>query len=138
MPLCLSLRSQTVTLFGKLAISNRRFHLEQTLVRPGSFLTHVVMRLEPVRRNFWNAFRIRGLVSVSRLSRMRHKGDLGKKYSMERCDAYRHFAVQCVDLARRMDTSQDRSVLLEMALLWSRLAEYAAKSVLSKEPHEAA
>ena len=45
---------------------------------------------------------------------------------MERCDAYRHFAAQCVELARNMESPYDRSVLLEMALLWSRLAEHAA------------
>ena len=53
---------------------------------------------------------------------------------MERCDAYRHFAAQCVELARHMDTPFDRTVLLEMALLWSRLAEIAAKAALPPEP----
>jgi hypothetical protein len=56
----------------------------------------------------------------------------------ERCDAYRHFAKQCVELAREMDAPQDRSVLLDMALLWSRLAEFAAKGALPKEPVEPA
>src|SRR6516165_11290754 len=49
-------------------------------------------------------------------------------HMVERCDAYRHFAVQCVELARHMETPNDRTVLLEMALLWSRLAEIAAKA----------
>ena len=52
---------------------------------------------------------------------------------VERCDAYRHFAAQCVELARHLHSPYDRSVLLEMALLWSRLAEHAAKIATPKE-----
>ena len=47
---------------------------------------------------------------------------------MDRCDAYGHFAAKCVELARRMESSRDRSVMLQMALAWLRLAEYAAKT----------
>lgn len=54
---------------------------------------------------------------------------------MDSCDTYRHFAEHCVDLARIMDSPRDRSTLLEMALVWSRLAEYAAKEA-SKAPAE--
>jgi len=57
---------------------------------------------------------------------------------VERIDAYRHFAAQCVELARQMNTPTDRTILLEMALLWSRLADIAAKNVLPKEPLEPA
>jgi hypothetical protein len=56
---------------------------------------------------------------------------------LDRCDAYRHFAAQCVELARQMDSSQDRTILLEMALLWSRLAEYAARAARPEDPKEA-
>ncbi len=52
---------------------------------------------------------------------------------MDRCDAYRDFAAQCVELARMMDSPHDRSVMLQMALIWSRLAEYAAKTAARKE-----
>ena len=52
---------------------------------------------------------------------------------MERCDAYRHCAARCVELARRMDSPRDRLVLLEMALVWSRLAEYATKTAARKD-----
>jgi hypothetical protein len=45
---------------------------------------------------------------------------------VDRCDAYRHCAAKCVELARTMDSARDRSVMLQMALVWSRLAEYAA------------
>jgi hypothetical protein len=55
---------------------------------------------------------------------------------LDRCDAYRHFAAQCVELARHMNAPHDRTILLEMAWLWSRLAEYAAKAAVPKEPHE--
>jgi hypothetical protein len=32
-----------------------------------------------------------------------------------------------------MDSSRDRSIMLEMARVWSRLAEYAAKTAARKE-----
>jgi hypothetical protein len=47
---------------------------------------------------------------------------------VDRCNAYGHFAAKCVELARRMESSRDRSVMLQMALAWLRLAEYAAKT----------
>jgi len=52
---------------------------------------------------------------------------------VDRCDAYRHFAAKCVELARDVDSSRDRSIMLEMARVWSRLAEYAAKTAAHKE-----
>jgi len=52
---------------------------------------------------------------------------------VKRCDAYRHCAARCVELARKMDSSRDRLVLLEMALVWSRLAEYAAETAARKD-----
>jgi len=55
---------------------------------------------------------------------------------VDRCDAYRHFAAQGVELARTMDSPRDRAVMLEMALVWSRLAEYAAKTIARKERAE--
>jgi hypothetical protein len=51
---------------------------------------------------------------------------------VERVDAYRHFAAQCVELAHNAQSPTDRTVLLEMALVWSRLAEYAVKHRVSK------
>jgi uncharacterized phage-associated protein len=55
---------------------------------------------------------------------------------VDRCDAYRHFAAQCVELARTMDSPRDRAAMLDMALVWSRLAEYAAKTIARKERAE--
>ena len=52
---------------------------------------------------------------------------------MDRCDAYGHFAVKCVELARTTDSPRNRSIMLQMALVWLRLAEYAAKSAARKE-----
>ncbi len=52
---------------------------------------------------------------------------------MDRCDAYGRFAVKCVELARRMDSPRNRSTMLQMALVWLRLAEYAAKTAARKE-----
>jgi hypothetical protein len=53
---------------------------------------------------------------------------------MERCDAYHRFAAHCIELASAMDSSHDRSILMQMALLWSRLAEYRATHIGSNEP----
>ena len=55
---------------------------------------------------------------------------------MDRCDAYGHFAVKCVELARTMDSPRNRSIMLQMALVWLRLAEYAAKTTARKERTE--
>ena len=52
---------------------------------------------------------------------------------MDRCDAYGHFAVKCVELARTMGSTRNRSIMLQMALVWLRLAECAAKSAARKE-----
>src|SRR5215813_5552534 len=60
-------------------------------------------------------------------------GTIGDGYPVDRCDAYRHFAAQCVDVARNMDSPRDRSIMLEMALVWRRLAEYAANTAARKE-----
>jgi hypothetical protein len=60
-------------------------------------------------------------------------GTIGDGYPVDRSDAYRHFAAQCVGLTRRMDSPRDRSSMLDMALVWRRLAEYAAKTTARKE-----
>jgi len=52
---------------------------------------------------------------------------------VDRCDAYRHLAAKCVELARTMDSPRNRSIMLEMALVWSRLAEYVAKTAARNE-----
>jgi hypothetical protein len=46
-------------------------------------------------------------------------------FPLERCDEYRRFAEACIELARHQETPQERAVLLQMALIWSRLAEQA-------------
>ena len=51
---------------------------------------------------------------------------------MHKCDAYRHCAAKCVKLARTMGSARDRLIMLEMALVWSRLAEYAARTAARK------
>ena len=52
---------------------------------------------------------------------------------MDRCDAYGHFAVKCAELARTTDSPRNRSIMLQMALVWLRLAEYAANTAARKE-----
>lgn len=50
---------------------------------------------------------------------------------MDRCDEYRRFAEACLELARQQESPQERAILLQMAYIWSRLAEQAA--ALAKE-----
>jgi hypothetical protein len=52
---------------------------------------------------------------------------------LDRVDAYRHFAAQCVELAHNAQSPRDRTLLIEIALLWSRLAEFAFKIEMPKE-----
>jgi len=44
-------------------------------------------------------------------------GTIGDGYPVDRCDAYRRFAAQCVEVARRMESPRDRSIMLDMALV---------------------
>jgi predicted transcriptional regulator len=53
---------------------------------------------------------------------------------LDRVDAYRHFAAQCVELAHNAQSPRDRTLLIEIALVWSRLAEFACKIEMPKEP----
>lgn len=55
------------------------------------------------------------------------------KVRMGKSEVYRRFAVECLEMARKMDSEHDRAILIEMALLWSRLAEYAMQSASRKE-----
>jgi hypothetical protein len=50
---------------------------------------------------------------------------------MGKSEVYRQFAVECLQMARTLDSEHDRTILLEMALLWSRLAEHAMQSAAS-------
>jgi hypothetical protein len=56
----------------------------------------------------------------------------GGESCMDRSEAYRHFAAQCLEMARTMHSQHDRAILLEMALLWSRLAEHVVQSTTRK------
>lgn len=62
--------------------------------------------------------------------------DVGGPIGIDKYDRYRHLAEQCEELSRTMDSPRDRSIMLQMALVWSRLAEYAAKTVASEGPAE--
>ncbi len=54
----------------------------------------------------------------------------GSFSGMNKFEEYRHFAASCLEMARTLQsaTPHERVVLLEMALLWSRLAERAASN----------
>lgn len=45
---------------------------------------------------------------------------------LDRCDEYRRFAEACIEFARHQEGPQERAALLQMALIWSRLAEHVA------------
>jgi phytoene/squalene synthetase len=42
---------------------------------------------------------------------------------MDRSDRYRHFAKECLDLARTALSEQSRATFLLMAQVWNRLAD---------------
>ncbi|MGB6542888.1 MAG: hypothetical protein WBF03_18685 [Xanthobacteraceae bacterium] len=42
---------------------------------------------------------------------------------MGRSERYRHFASRCLDIARATENAQTKAVMLQMAQVWSRLAE---------------
>ena len=42
---------------------------------------------------------------------------------MDRSDHYRRFAQECLEMARTSDNEQTRTVLIQMAQVWFRLAE---------------
>jgi len=45
---------------------------------------------------------------------------------VDRCDEYRRFAEACIEMARQQQGPHERAILLQMAYIWSRLAEQAA------------
>jgi hypothetical protein len=50
-----------------------------------------------------------------------------------RTDEYRRRAQQCLTLARRVKSTQERSYLLEMARVWSRLADEPPRAVVQQQ-----
>ena len=42
---------------------------------------------------------------------------------MGRSERYRQFASRCLDIARATENAQTKAVMLQMAQVWSRLAE---------------
>jgi hypothetical protein len=42
---------------------------------------------------------------------------------MGRSGQYRQFAARCLEIARASDSEQTKAVMLQMAQVWSRLAE---------------
>jgi len=53
-------------------------------------------------------------------------GRLSGNSHVDRVDEYRRFAEACVEMARHQESPHNRAVLLQMAYIWSRLAEQAA------------
>jgi hypothetical protein len=46
---------------------------------------------------------------------------------MARADEYRRYAAECVRVAQQTEKESDRLLLLQMAEVWQRLADRAAK-----------
>jgi hypothetical protein len=44
---------------------------------------------------------------------------------LDKREQYRHLAQQCLELLRTMQSEQERAMLLQMATVWTRLAERA-------------
>jgi hypothetical protein len=51
----------------------------------------------------------------------------GSGIFMARVERYRHYAVECLRLARESESIAEKNVLLQMAEHWKRLAECAEK-----------
>jgi hypothetical protein len=85
----------------------------------------VVIRLQPIQICFSDTSAIRRNKSVKQAL---HRSTCVEGHSpVDRVDNYRHLAERCVELASTVESAQDRTILLEMALVWRRLSEYAAK-----------
>jgi hypothetical protein len=73
---------------------------------------------------FWAIF------ILSPISSERHRQILVSFVSggspLDRCDEYRRFAEACIEMARHQEDRHERAILLQMAYIWSRLAEQAA------------
>lgn len=53
---------------------------------------------------------------------------------MTAADTYRQYAAECVSLSQRRDGASEKALLIEMAMMWLRLAELAEKNERSDEP----
>jgi len=52
-------------------------------------------------------------------------GDVG--HSITIVDTYRRYAAECVSMSRQRENINEKTLFLEMASLWLRLAEFAEK-----------
>lgn len=46
---------------------------------------------------------------------------------------YRRYAAECVSMAQGRDSVSDKALLLQMATMWLKLAEFAEKSKITDE-----
>jgi hypothetical protein len=53
---------------------------------------------------------------------------------MTDADAYRRYAAECVIMSRKRDNVRDKTMLLDMATAWLKLAEFAEKVDKTDEP----
>ncbi len=57
--------------------------------------------------------------------------------SMIAADTYRRYAAECLSMAQRRENIAEKALLIEMATMWQRLAEFAEKHEPSDEPPQA-
>jgi hypothetical protein len=55
---------------------------------------------------------------------------------MTAADTYRRYAVECVGMSQRGKNPSDKALLLKMATMWLRLAEFAEKTERADELSE--
>jgi hypothetical protein len=57
--------------------------------------------------------------------------------SMAAADTYRRYAAECLSMSQRQNNAADNAALVQMAMMWQRLAELADKNAGTEEPPSA-
>jgi hypothetical protein len=53
---------------------------------------------------------------------------------MTAADTYRRYAAECLSMSQRRENVSEKTLLIEMATMWLRLAEFAEKREGTDEP----
>jgi hypothetical protein len=52
---------------------------------------------------------------------------------MTAADTYRRYAAECMSMSQRRENVSDKALLLQMATMWLRLAEFAERNEAADE-----
>ena len=53
---------------------------------------------------------------------------------MTAADTYRRYAADCVSMSQQRENASDKAMLLHMATMWLKLAEFAEKNDSTDDP----